>query len=314
RVGRMKTEWLQTTSEKRKASIKKAVSYLKEGKVVAIPTETVYGLAADATNEEAINNIFRAKERPQDNPLIVHVATKEQLLQYATHVRPYVEALIDAFSPGPITYVLRCNGRVANNVTAGLDTVGIRIPDHDITEELLKEVRLPLAAPSANLSGRPSPTSAQHVMEDLSGKIAAVLDGGPTEIGIESTVVDCTEEVPIILRPGAITKSDIIQVVGKVAEQTSAQTNETPRSPGQKYVHYAPEVPLILVCDHARLLETVEKEINFSRRVAVILTNEERDIKHATDVVFLGKESTHQMQKLYDVLRSYTKHDVDVII
>src|SRR5690625_4568367 len=226
RVERMKTEMLRTTETERTNSITTAATYLECGEVVAIPTETVYGLAADATNEKAVRKIFAAKGRPEDNPLIVHVASKKQLMRYVKSVPSYVADLIDAFSPGPITYVLQSNGNVAPNVTAGLSTIGIRIPRHDMTLALLEQVQLPLAAPSANLSGRPSPTDANHVMEDLQGKIAAILDGGKTDIGIESTVVDCTEDVPIILRLGAITERDIVRVVGNVHIATNSKVGE----------------------------------------------------------------------------------------
>ncbi|HLS67604.1 MAG TPA: L-threonylcarbamoyladenylate synthase [Pseudogracilibacillus sp.] len=310
----MNTKMLRTTETERTKSITTAATYLKRGEVVAIPTETVYGLAADATNEQAVRKIFAAKGRPQDNPLIIHVASKEQLMRYVTHVRPYVEALIDTFSPGPITYVLPSSNHVAPNVTAGLPTVGIRIPRHEITLSLLEKVQVPLAAPSANLSGRPSPTSAQHVMDDLNGKIAAILDGGHTDIGIESTVIDCTEDVPIVLRLGAITERDIVRVVGNVHIATNSKVGESPRSPGQKYVHYAPDVPLLLVTNRNKLQRTIDEERLAGRRVAVMLTNDTTTVTNANKIALLGTKSTAQMQKLYDLLRSYNEREIDVIV
>ena len=194
-------------------AINEAAALLKAGELVAFPTETVYGLGADATNKRAVERIFEAKGRPSDNPLIVHVADEKQLQGLALDVPEYVRQLIAAFSPGPITYVLKSNHKVAENVTAGLDTVGIRIPSHPAAIALIKRANLPIAAPSANISGRPSPTSAQHVIDDLSGRIAGVVDGGAAEIGLESTVIDCTAKTPVILRLGKVTKEALEKIV-----------------------------------------------------------------------------------------------------
>src|SRR5690625_3191241 len=169
-------------NEHRERNIDQAANLLRQGELVAFPTETVYGLGADATNFQAVQKIFKAKGRPSDNPLIVHVARKEQLYEFVKDVPVYVKQLIDAFSPGPITYVLQSKENVASNVTAGLSTVAVRIPDNDIALSLLTACDLPIAAPSANTSGHPSPTSAEHVLQDLNGKIAGVLDGGPTQV------------------------------------------------------------------------------------------------------------------------------------
>src|SRR5690625_1956588 len=245
----MKTKrWIVNSNNIEK--IEEAKQLVIKGEVVAFPTETVYGLGADATNEHAIQKIFSAKGRPADNPLILHVATTGQLEKLVKMIPSYVYDLIEHFSPGPITYVLESNGTVAPSVTGGLTTIGVRIPNHPTALELLKTCHFPLAAPSANVSGKPSPTSATHVIEDLEGIIAGVIDGGDAYGGIESTVVDCTKKIPTILRLGAITPDDIQKVVGNVKVMSDDISNG-PKSPGLKYKHYAPEVPLVLFVEQS---------------------------------------------------------------
>lgn len=256
--------WNVTINESMdKDAIEEAAALLRSGETVAFPTETVYGLGADATNENAVAKIFTAKGRPQDNPLIAHVATKEQLKRLVDNIPPYAEKLMDLFSPGPITYILPTNGTCAENVTAGLSTVGVRIPDHPVARELLKTCDIPIAAPSANVSGKPSPTLADHVWEDLQGKISGLLDGGATGVGVESTVLDCTQVIPIILRPGGVTKEQLEEVVGTVIVDPSlANKNEKPKAPGMKYRHYSPEVPMWLVKGS---VEKIQQLINDER-------------------------------------------------
>src|SRR5690625_4129839 len=213
------------------AGIAEAASFIQQGLTVAFPTETVYGLGADATNEQAVAKIFQAKRRPVDNPLIVHVATVNQLLRLVSYLPAYVEQLIDKLTPGPLTFVLPSNGTCAPNVTAGLSTVAVRIPSHPVAQRLLLSARLPIAAPSANISGKPSPTTADHVWEDLAGHIAGLLDGGKTGFGLESTVLDCTKEIPVILRPGSITKEQIEAIIGPIHVYTEPKaTEQVPRS------------------------------------------------------------------------------------
>lgn len=218
---------LKNDSEYNQQGIKEAAELLKSGMAVAFPTETVYGLGADATNEQAVARIFEAKGRPADNPLIAHVATKQQLRQLVQELPPIAEKLIEAFSPGPLTYILPSNGVCAKNVTAGLSTIAVRIPDHPVANELLKQCDTPIAAPSANISGKPSPTTAEHVWADLQGKIAGLLDGGPTGIGVESTVIDCTQEIPIVLRPGSVTREQLERVAGRVMIDPGLATVKT---------------------------------------------------------------------------------------
>ncbi|GGB56225.1 threonylcarbamoyl-AMP synthase [Virgibacillus dakarensis] len=298
--------------------IQEAAALLKNGEAVAFPTETVYGLGADATSETAVAKIFQAKGRPADNPLIAHVATKEQLEKLVSAIPPFVDKLINAFSPGPLTYVLPSNGRCAENVTAGLSTIGVRMPSHPVSQMLLRECDIPIAAPSANISGKPSPTTAEHVWQDLNGKIAGVLDGGPTGVGLESTVIDCTGEIPIVLRPGGITSEQLEQVIGRImVDPALANTDRRPKAPGMKYRHYAPEVPMWLVEGSAKELQTVitREQKNYDR-IGVMASNETASLVTADQMIALGaKESLAEIAaNLYDALRTFKEGDIDLIL
>lgn len=310
----METKRLMMQDKIDKNIISEAAHLLQKGEVVAFPTETVYGLGADATNEAAIEKIFIAKGRPSDNPLIVHIATKAQLFALVEDYPTYVEQLIDTFSPGPITYVLKSNGKVATNVTAGLATVGVRIPNNEVALALLEECAIPIAAPSANLSGKPSPTSASHVLEDLDGKIAAVVDRGYAEVGLESTVVDCTGDVPIILRLGQITKQDIENIVGKAELISENKSHIQPKSPGLKYKHYAPEVPLILVENNSDIQRVIFTEQEKGNRVGALVSSQTAKVVQADTVIPLGYEEKEMAMNLYHSLRSIRKSIVDVVI
>lgn len=298
-------DYLQDMEE----TIQTTVDYWEKGEVVAFPTETVYGLGADATNPEAVSKIFRAKERPEDNPLIIHIAEKKQLTSLTNGYPAYVDQLVEAFSPGPITYVLQSNPRIAKNVRGGLPTVGIRIPSHPVAQKLLAASGIPIAAPSANRSGKPSPTTAQHVLEDLTGKIPAVVDGGPSHVGVESTVIDCTGGQPVILRLGKITKQDIEQIIP--VKEADDQHADVPKSPGVKYRHYMPEVPLILALRDES--ETIRKHQLSGEKVGLLTMNAETD--HLTDNVFLlGKTKEAIAAQLYQSLRAMKQTDIDVVI
>ncbi len=223
-------------------AVKDAAEHLRNGEVIGFPTETVYGLGCDARNGEAVKRVFEAKGRPSDNPLICHIGDKEQIKEIVSEITPLAQRLIDCFMPGPITIVMKKSELISDQTTAGLDTVGVRMPSHPAANRFLRYCGVPVAAPSANLSGRPSPTGARSVLEDMDGYIYAVIDGGDSEFGLESTVVDCTGSDPVILRPGAVTKADIDRVLksGEAVISAGAGKEETPRSPGMKYRHYAP--------------------------------------------------------------------------
>ncbi|WP_058308709.1 L-threonylcarbamoyladenylate synthase [Gracilibacillus massiliensis] len=308
----MKTDFLDAT----KQSLKIAADYLKKQEVVAFPTETVYGLGADATSEVAVSKIFKAKGRPADNPLIVHVHHPQQINHYVTEIPAIAQKLIDTFMPGPFTIILKSNGKVASTVTAGLDTVAIRIPDHPIGRALIQEANLPLAAPSANLSGKPSPTTAKHVFHDLDGKIAGIIDGGATGVGLESTVVDATGDIPVILRPGGITKHQIEKVIGSV-ELASALKEEQPKSPGMKYNHYEPDAPLYLVDgEHDFFQEKIDHFQAQGKKVGVIATKPLIDQINADICYACGNRNnlSEVAAKLYFALRYFNDTNADIIL
>jgi L-threonylcarbamoyladenylate synthase len=222
-----------------------AASIIRQGGLVAFPTETVYGLGADAMNESAVQKLFEAKGRPADNPLIVHVCSRDMLDLVAGDISEMAHQLIERFWPGPLTLVLKRKPEVAPSVLAGLPSVAVRMPKNKVALELIRSAGTPIAAPSANASGRPSPTTAAHVLEDLDGRIDIILDGGATSIGIESTVLDVTTDPPMILRPGAITREMLTEVIGSVEQATSGE--ELRRSPGTRHRHYSPRARLLLI-------------------------------------------------------------------
>lgn len=222
-----------------------AARLLDSGELVAFPTETVYGLGADALNSNAVAGIFAAKGRPADNPLIVHIHSREQMYSLAETVPREAEILADHFWPGPLTMILEAKDSVPLIVTAGLSTVAIRMPSHPVALELLRRTRNPVAAPSANLSGKPSPTRGEHVLEDLEGKISGVILAEKSRIGLESTVIDMTESPAVILRPGSITGEEISRLIPVIDYQPEEQGSK--RSPGTRYRHYAPEGEMILI-------------------------------------------------------------------
>ena len=245
----MNTYHLNNTTE----DINTAAAILRDGGLVAMPTETVYGLAADALNGEAVRRIFEAKGRPMDNPLIVHVAEFSDIerLRLVSEIPEKAIRLAKAFWPGPLTIIMKKGSVIPDEVSAGLDTVAIRIPSHPTARALIKTSALALAAPSANTSGKPSPTTAQHVIDDMDGRIEAVLDGGACSVGVESTVITLVADTPRILRPGIITREEIEAVIGSVdvdrAVLNKLESDEKASSPGMKYKHYSPKARVVLL-------------------------------------------------------------------
>lgn len=298
-------------------SYTQAVDLLKSGETVAFPTETVYGLGAIATSESAVSKIFEAKGRPQDNPLIVHIGSKEELDLFTQNVPNLAKTCIDKFWPGALTLVLPIKtNSLAKNVTADLNTVGVRMPDHPVALELLRRLKQPVAAPSANKSGKPSPTKAMHVYHDLHGKIPLILDGGATGIGLESTVLDFTTAVPTILRPGGVTKEMLEKVIGQVNESKLTDAVEAPRAPGMKYAHYAPDAPVYLIeASIQKVQQAIEQIHNDQKKVALIAT-ESFHLTKADYYFSLGQE--HQLEDaahlLYEALRSCDETDANIIL
>jgi L-threonylcarbamoyladenylate synthase len=296
-----------------------AAHFLQENEVVAIPTETVYGLAGNAESDEAVAKIFAAKGRPGDNPLIIHIADRGQLDGFVAEVPKKAAELMDAFWPGPLTIIFKKKaGVLSEKATAGLETVAVRMPDHPVALALLQVCGLPIAAPSANSSGKPSPTTAGHVLDDLAGKIAGVVDGGATGVGVESTVVDCTEDVPVILRPGGVTREQLEAVVGEVAVDPAleGEGSQRPKSPGMKYTHYAPNAPLYLVSGTREFLQKlVSEKRREGLRVGVLATEESVELYDADVVLACGKRADLETvaAALYDVLRKFNTLGVEII-
>jgi len=232
------------------AAIKEAAQLIRKGELVGMPTETVYGLGANALDEEAVKKIFEAKGRPGDNPLIVHVSCLDEIPPLVREIPESAKRLMEAFWPGPMTLILPKSEKIPSCVSAGLDTVGIRLPASEAARDLIRESGCPIAAPSANRSGRPSPTAAQHVFEDMDGRIPLILDGGNSEVGVESSVIDATGDVPVILRPGGITPEMVEAVLGSVAIDEHVMSplaeGDIVRSPGMKYKHYAPKAKTVI--------------------------------------------------------------------
>ncbi|RLG26963.1 threonylcarbamoyl-AMP synthase [Methanosarcinales archaeon] len=288
------------------------------GGLVAFPTETVYGLGADALNPIAVDKIFRAKSRPSDNPLIVHVSDIKEAECITTNISRLAYELMDAFWPGPLTLILRRGGVVPDVTTCGLDTVAVRMPAHPVALALIREAGVPIAAPSANTSGKPSPTAAEHVLDDLAGRVDMILDGGMTEVGVESTVVDVTHDPPSLLRPGGIGIERLKEVIGDL--KTEREVTGVPRSPGMKYTHYAPEAGVVLVKGES-VVKTIQRLIGtyegFGMRVGLILCQETAESFEAgARMLVFGKrgDPASIARNLFHSMRLLDRREVDVII
>ena len=301
--------------------IAEAAAILQRGGLVAIPTETVYGLAADAFNSQAVASIFAAKGRPQDNPLIVHISDLSQLADLAETVPPAAMLLAERFWPGPLTMVLPRKASVSDTVTAGLDSVAIRFPAHPVARAVITAAQTPLAAPSANLSGSPSPTTAQHVMNDLAGRIEAVLDGGASDVGLESTVLALTGEKPVLLRPGGVTYEQLTEVLGEVIidKAVRQQIDDTERvsSPGMKYRHYAPKAPVQAICGSGNATAAYIRSAaaQTEGRVCVICYDEAVGTFGEAECIAYGSEADPAAlaHNLFDALRRADEANADRI-
>ncbi|MBQ7432871.1 MAG: threonylcarbamoyl-AMP synthase [Lachnospiraceae bacterium] len=311
-------------ADKQGTAVAEAGRVLREGGLVAFPTETVYGLGGNALDAGAAEKIYAAKGRPSDNPLIVHIARMESVYELAAEVPETAKKLMDAFWPGPLTIIFRKAAHIPYETTGGLETVGIRLPDHPVAQALIEAAGVPVAAPSANTSGRPSPTTAEHVWEDMEGKIDWILDGGSVGIGVESTIIDVTGEVPMILRPGYVTKEMAEAVIGPVTTDAAVtrQVDETvrPKAPGMKYRHYAPKAPLTIVEGEqravvARINALTDQAIAKGKRCGVIATDETQALYKQGSVLSVGSRSSEESiaHNLYAVLRAFDAEGVDVI-
>lgn len=308
-----------------KNSFKQAEAFLKQGELVAFPTETVYGLGGDALDDEAAKKIYAAKGRPSDNPLIVHIASCDALQELAVEVPKIAYDLADRFWPGPMTIILKKSPIVPYGTTGGLDTVAIRMPSHPVAHRLIAESNVYIAAPSANLSGRPSPTTAKHVIQDMDGRIAMIIDGGNCDIGLESTIIDLTQNKPMILRPGFITLEQMREVVPDVEYDPaviSKQMNKNivAKAPGMKYRHYAPRGQLtIFEGQAADVIETINqqaaKKIRQGYNVGILATEETKDSYPEGMVRSIGsrKEEREIAAHLFAVLRDFDDCHTDFI-
>lgn len=314
------------TVDKENPELKKiriAAKVIRNGGLVAFPTETVYGLGANTFDTEAVSKIFKAKNRPYDNPTIVHVCDRDTVYQLARNVPDTVEALTNRFWPGPLTLLLKKAEHVPRPRSA--DEITLRMPNNRIALALISESNVPISAPSANISGGVSPTTAQHVYTDLAGRIDIILDGGPCEVGVESTVLDLTAPVPTILRPGGVTYEDLREVLGEVEVHPVAKAETKievkARAPGMKYTHYTPKASVILVEGNIndmvkKIRELIDETVEKGLTVGVMATTETAHLYHYGNIKIVGsrKDLKTIAKHLFDVLRAFDEDQVDVII
>ncbi|WP_338600375.1 L-threonylcarbamoyladenylate synthase [Sulfolobus tengchongensis] len=299
--------------------IKRAASVIRAGGTVVFPTETVYGLGANALNPEAVKKIFIAKNRPMDNPLIVHIERLDQLQEVAMEIPEEIINIAKIVWPGPLTFVLKKTDKVPKETTGGLDTVAVRMPAHPIALALIRESGVPIAAPSANLATKPSPTRAEHVIDDLYGKVDMILDGGETFFGVESTVINVTVNPPVLLRPGPFSVEELEKIFGKIVVPEQAKgTGEfsVALAPGMKYKHYAPSKKLLVVENRGILRDVIKELIEIGYRVALLCAKEvcKEFQAEKVEIIELGSErNLYEISKnLFDSFRKLDKLDVDI--
>ncbi len=302
-----------------------AAEILKEGGIVAFPTETVYGLGADIFNSDAVKKIFYAKGRPQDNPLIVHIWSLKQLDILVENISENAKKIMDNFWPGPVTIIFKKKKDLdIREVTAGLNTVAVRMPDNPVALKLIQMSGKLIAAPSANLSGKPSPTSGKHVLRDLAGKVDVIIDAGKSKVGVESTVIDCTKNIPVILRPGGITKEQIEKIIGRIDLDAALIDKSTkPISPGMKYMHYAPDGKMYLVSGNnpVKIIDKIKiealKKYELGNKVAIIVFEENLSLleKLPFNIFSLGSRDNLSIaaSKIYGILRNCDNYKIDYI-
>ena len=304
--------------------LKEAAEVIKNGGIVAFPTETVYGLGADAFNEEAVGKIFKAKGRPQDNPLIVHVANKD-IRPYVKEIPIVAQKLIEEFWPGPMTIILMKDDSIPNVTSANLESIGIRMPDNEIALKFIEYSKTAIAAPSANISGRPSPTDYERCVEDLNGRVDYILGGSESKIGLESTIIDCTVDPPVVLRPGGITLEMIKNIVPEIyidpAIMKKNSGNFKPKAPGMKYKHYAPNAEVTII--DGKIENTIEKirhlahyNIRNNKKVCILTTDESKDRYDEGIIISLGKISDLNTvaKNLFEILRKCDDLCADIIL
>lgn len=314
---------IETLDDAALKDLEKVAGLIKKGETVVFPTETVYGLGADALNPEAIKKIFIAKGRPDDNPLIVHIADLDEVNPLVADIPPKAKQLMAAFWPGPLTLILKKSRIIPVEVTGGLDTVGIRFPDHPIAQAFIRMAGCPVAAPSANRSGRPSPTQGKHVLEDLDGRVSGIILSADTELGLESTVIDMTVDPPVVLRPGDVTVGELREVLGEVAVSANVTKNEIPgkvSSPGMKYTHYSPKGELVVVKGSPEEIRgKINKAVSHYRgnpmTIGILASDETMGFYRGGYIISLGsRNDPKEMSKnLFSRLRTFDELGVEKI-
>lgn len=298
--------------------LSEAGEIIRNGGLIAFPTETVYGLGASVFDKRAVKKIYAAKGRPSDNPLIVHISDKAQIKELASEITPTAQKLIDSFMPGPFTVILKKNDCIPDAVTAGLDTVGIRFPENELAVKFIAAAGVPIAAPSANLSGKPSPTKAIHVINDMTGRIEGIIDGGTCNVGVESTIVDASGDVPVLLRPGGITIEMLRAVVPETTINkhvlSSVGENEKPLCPGMKYKHYAPNAEVVVVEGEKAAVQNKIKELlkENSDKVTGVLTMYNSAYDNAV-ILSAGTDNKTYARMLFSALRSFDELGVELV-
>lgn len=299
----MKTEVINITTEYERA-LEKSDELLKNGQVVGIPTETVYGLAANALDENAVKKIFEAKGRPSDNPLIVHISKFEDLQDLVAEIPEKVRIMAKKFWPGPLTMIMKKSDNISSVVSGGLQTVAVRMPKSDYARAIIENCGLPLAAPSANLSGSPSPTNAKYVYDDMNGRIPLIIDGGSCEIGVESTVISFAENPPRLLRPGGVTLEEMTELIGEItvddAVLNKLAEGQTASSPGMKYKHYAPKADITIIKSS---FESYKKLCESEKATALCFDGEEKLLSCSSVTYGKKNDGYSQSARLFDALR-----------
>lgn len=318
----MQTKWVTCPGEiMDEAAIREAGEIIRSGGLVAFPTETVYGLGGDALSPDSSRKIYSAKGRPSDNPLIVHICRVDDMEKIAVDIPKQAYILAEHFWPGPLTMIMKKSDLVPKETTGGLDTVAVRLPDHDLALAFIRQAGGFVAAPSANVSGRPSPTLAKYVYEDMNGKIEMILDGGQVGIGVESTIIDLTEDIPVILRPGHVTQAMLQEVLGEVCldpTMLDAGSTQAPKAPGMKYRHYAPQGELAIVSGEPdavadKIKQLLSEDAGNGLKTGVIVSRQEEQLYDADSVKVTGdrEDMAAVARNLFRILREFDEEQVE---
>lgn len=302
-------------------ALDEAAAVIRQGGTVIFPTETVYGLGANALDERSVSRIFKAKGRPSDNPLIVHISNYDMLLYcIGEPLSEKAQKLMAFFWPGPLTIIFKKSKAIPEEVTAGLDTVAIRMPDDPIALSLIKKSGVPIAAPSANISGKPSPTAPEHVITDMDNRVDMILCSKSTRVGLESTVIDISGEIPTVLRPGGVPLEELRKVLGEVEIDRGLEPGKVPKSPGMKYTHYAPKAPMTIVRGNEaqvrnRILKLAQMDKDMGSKVGILTVDENKAYYDGYYAISIGRkgDSAQAAHNLFDALREFDKLMVDII-